>query len=303
MHFLQKLARRRAVNSALAALVCLVAGGCAWMVDARQAQEKPFYAITHMSNTPEAVAWAVGQRANAVEMDLNFRDGVPDRFYHGGLCDCYCALGGQSVCTPLRASSDSGKACEASSQALAMAAFLRRQGSLALIVLDDKVAGMDPAEQEIAGRELVAFLDAHVFGGDFHGKVLIGAARPISMPFLKAAAKAADASSNGASLIFALDQAGRDVQTTADALGPLAPKPLAFAMGASACAPVEFSDTVRAASLSATFRDQPLIYTWTLDSPLSMGKAIEAGANGMITNYPSRLLKVVERNGIELAKP
>lgn len=50
---------------------------------------------------------------------------------------------------------------------------------------------------------------------------------------------------------------------------------------------------------NATFRDQPLIYAWTLDSLISVGKAIKAGANGMITHYPSRLLKVVERNGIE----
>jgi len=297
---------RAAAKRALLAGMCLVMAGCAgcagW-VKAPGAKDKPFYVITHMSNTPEAAAWAIGQGANALEMDLNFRGEVPDRFYHGGLCDCYCAPGGHSVCNPLKVSSASGKACEAVSPALAMAAFLRQQKDLALIVLDDKVAGMDPAVQEKAGRKVVAFLDAHVFGGDFKGKVLIGAAKAESLPFLKAAARASETSPNGASLIFALDQAGRDVQATAGALGQLAPSPVAFAMGASACAPVDFSDTIREASGNELFGNQALLYTWTLDSPISMGKSIDAGANGMITNYPSRLLKVVKHNGIPLARP
>src|SRR5438093_1257275 len=59
--------------------------------DASAAGKNGFYAVAHMTNTIEAVRWALGQGANAVEMDLRFEEnGHPLYFKHQKPCDCSC---------------------------------------------------------------------------------------------------------------------------------------------------------------------------------------------------------------------
>src|SRR5689334_16981043 len=84
--------------------------------------EKPAYVIAHMANTEAAVDWAAARGANGVEADLRFDEtGKPLEFRHGGICDCFCAFGRESICSALRTN---GAACEASA---APAALLGRQ--------------------------------------------------------------------------------------------------------------------------------------------------------------------------------
>lgn len=53
--------------------------------------EEGFYNIAHMTNNKESVKWAMEQGANAVEVDLQFRDdGTPYQFFHSSICDCVC---------------------------------------------------------------------------------------------------------------------------------------------------------------------------------------------------------------------
>jgi len=43
--------------------------------------------VAHMTNSKGAVKWAVSVGANAVELDLQFKnDGTPKEFYHGEWC-------------------------------------------------------------------------------------------------------------------------------------------------------------------------------------------------------------------------
>lgn len=54
------------------------------------AEEKAgFFNITHMTNTPDAIDYAIKNGANGLEVDLNFdSSGKPTVFLHGGFCDC-----------------------------------------------------------------------------------------------------------------------------------------------------------------------------------------------------------------------
>lgn len=43
--------------------------------------------------------------------------------------------------------------------------------------------------------------------------------------------------------------------------------------------------------------------TWTVDDVPAMDSLIDAGVDGLITDYPDRLRGLLERRGYELAQP
>lgn len=131
-------AGRRLVNSAVVALVCLAVGGSPRWRDARQGQEKSHHAYDQHAGSDRLGGRPTGQRRrDGPELQRRCAGQVPPR---------------RSVRLLLRtgreerlhAAAGIAGVCEAASPALKIAGFLKKQDSLALIVLDDKVADPNP---------------------------------------------------------------------------------------------------------------------------------------------------------------
>ena len=75
--------------------------------------------------------------------------------------------------------------------------------------------------------------------------------------------------------------------------GDLPSKARAFGTGITACLAGSFRKGIRAADLNRRRGSASFVYIWTLDRSRSMERYLEAGARGIITNYPGRLRQVV----------
>lgn len=255
-----------------------------------------FYVIAHMTNTPDAVRWAVREGANAVEIDVRFdADGTPRELRHGGVCDCICSLGHDDhVCAALTGD------CEASSSIPDMLATIASLGELALVVVDSKIDGEASIDaQRAAGKRVVDALENGLFRGGYRGKVVIGAPRTDAIAYIQSAAALANASTYASRISVAFDQMGKDesdASCTLDTLRPFASR-RAFGTGISACATGDFTPAIRAAAAHERDGKSGLTYAWTLDKESSMRRYIEAGARGIITNKPRRLAEVAAAMG------
>jgi len=260
-----------------------------------------FYVIAHMTNTPEAARWAIGQGANAVEIDLRFDDdGTPTSFKHGGICDCLCAMGDDHVCSVLEPS------CNATSGVPQMFEALHAIPELALVMIDSKIDGDASAEtQRAAGTRVIDALTTGLFARGYRGKVVVAAPKTDARVYIEAAARAAARSVFAKRISFAFDQMGKSAANAActlDTLSELTPNRV-FGTGVSACAIGNYEPAVRAAAESERAGTSGLTYVWTLDRAESMRRYIDAGARGIITNKPSKLVEVVQASGKKLAKP
>jgi glycerophosphoryl diester phosphodiesterase len=266
------------------------------------ADRDPFYVIAHMTNTIDAVQWALNEGANAVEMDVRFSAaGEPGRFHHGGVCDCACSLwSSKHVCSH-------GGRCDGETPVPAMLSALAQEKRLALVVLDSKVTVDDAMEtQRRAGERIIDVLETNLFGRGYGGIVVVSVAHPDAAMYLATAARRASASPARDRILFTFDEEGGtrgDASRTLQLLAALQIDRVAYGTGASSCVPCGYEDAIATAASRRSGSGLGLVYAWTLDRAASMKRYIEKGANGIMTNKPAVLLDVVKELGLPLAVP
>jgi glycerophosphoryl diester phosphodiesterase len=269
------------------------------------ASNKPFYVIAHMTNTADAVRWAMKEGANAVEIDLRFgASGEPATFRHGGqiVCDCICSAGeSRHVCRVPNMN------CEASTSVAKMFKALLAEPTLALIILDTKLTGAESSTvQEKAGRRIIERLQDDMFAKGYKGKVIVSGGHRDIMSYIRAAANRAKTSPYGSRIFFSFDQEGGstlDASCTIQTLARLPTMQRAFGTGVSACGTGEFESAIGTAVSNSNAGAVSFVYVWTLDKESSMRTYIDKGVNGILTNVPSRLVAVAKEKGLTLATP
>jgi hypothetical protein len=252
-----------------------------------------------MANSEAAVDWAAAHGANGVEVDLRFDDtGKPLEFRHGGVCDCFCAFGQESICSALRTS---GAACEASAAPAALLGRISQRIEIALVILDSKVSGLSAPISEVAGQEVVRLIESRLFGSGYSGNVVVSAADFKSSAYLRAAAVALQGKPFVDKVFLTFDQEGNRAAQVLTAIRDLPSRARAFGTGISACGLGDFRRGIRIAEDNRSKGSASFVYIWTLDSASSMRRYTRDGAQGVITNFPSRLRKVIEGEGGKLA--
>ena len=151
---------------------------------------RPYYNIAHMTNTPKSITLAIGRGANAIEADLWFDEGtaLPDRFYHGGNCDCTCKeiLPMDSFCDP----EADDRSCESETPASEFLSDVKNH-DIALFIVDSKITETPSLDLSAAGASVAEMLWNNTFAQGkatkFKGFVAIGMASASDEEYLKGA--------------------------------------------------------------------------------------------------------------------
>lgn len=274
---------------------------------ATKAQE-PVYVIAHMTNTQKAVDWALKQGSNALEIDLEFdSSGVPGDFKHGGICDCTC-IGPiarlKSVCTRLRQGIK--RPCNGKTDSATLLSHIAQKykdnPSFHIVIIDSKVGDVASDKLDEAGIAVVDLMEEHLFGNGYRGEVVIGAPEPSHGGYVTTAWAYSISKAKRDHYSFTIDGA-RKINTAAAAQQALVAIPAThrvFGTGISRCATKAFNPFVDI--LQSVPGGYGFSYVWTVDLPKKMGTFIDAGARGIMTNFPQRAVKLVrKRSDVYLA--
>jgi hypothetical protein len=141
-----------------------------------------------MTNTPNAIRWALEQGANGIKTDLKFDGTRPVQFHHGAHCDCFCLLQFLSIqdhgCRSL------GKGCSGSTSVAEMTHVLGSpeitSSHLALIYIDVKL------EKSIrnyaqAGANVVRMINENVISRGYRSQILLGCSTISRVDYLRGA--------------------------------------------------------------------------------------------------------------------
>ncbi len=285
----------------IATLAGLLAGPSA-------AKPKDFYAIAHMTNSIEAVNWAVAQGANGIEADLRFDPGTqqPTVFQHSigqQPCDCWCASK-SDVC---KQESSGLIGCKASVSAASLLAHAATNEKLALVVIDSKVDSQnfpqDTAKLEAAGHAVVSLLADNLFAKGYKGEVVIGAPHLAQYKYIESAAKAAQNNEYKDRFYFTIDGEEGNATGVLEKLASLPSKNRVYGTGISACAPETYFKAILTGAANQRAGVIGLAYIWTLDKESSMDSYIKKGAMGVMTNFPGLAVRAAARHGLALAQP
>ncbi len=264
---------------------------------------KKFYNVAHMTNTVAAVDWAVGEGANAVEVDLRFdATGKPLEFRHGGVCDCSCNVAGGSthVCAPLK------NACEAKTDA---AILLNRiaQTNMALVYIDSKV---EKTTNKDAGNQVIDFLVTQLFAKGYKGVVLIGTPDSSLIDYLQLASKKGATTQYKDRFYYEvgmdrqMDITLKDTFANLQKLQALTPgTKIAYSTGLTSCVPGSFFSEITEGVKQQAAGVTRLTGTWTVDKQSTMMNYLDLGVRWLITNKPRALNEVLKVRGIQLAVP
>ena len=273
-----------------------------------------------MTNTKHAVDWALGQGANAVEVDLAVTSGGDlKNFFHsepGEACDCSCLCPAPiwsrcrmfptHVCSILIEDVSSGSPCNADESVAGLLQHLASKTELALVVLDSKIHAneMSITSMQSAGRKIIQALNAHLFGANFKGNVIIGSPQLDTLPYLEAAVGEARTSQYRRRIFYTVDLEKNNVVNTLQSLHTMATSNIVYGIGISACAPASVirDSTLQIAALNKASGVSGLTYIWTLNKKSSMKRYLPY-VQGIMTNYPADLDGVLRAAGIKLATP
>ena len=288
--------RHLGVNKML--LSCMVIGTAALCVPVQgSAKKNPKYLIAHMTNSVKTVNWAMGEGANALEADLSFStSGMPNRFYHGAPCDCTMSgvfRKSNHVCKQMSCNTS------ASSKTV-LRTMAKHKKRLALVIIDSKVeAKWGKARLKTAGRQVVALVDRELFARGYRGMVIIGAPYINTYAYLNAAARRAKQSKYKGRYFFTIDGESKAFEKVVKTLRRLPTKNIVYGTGITSLAAATYYDQMDWAAYTRDRGGLGLTYIWTIDSRKSMVKYLRHGVDGIMTNRPSTLKKVIGR----LAKP
>ena len=267
-----------------------------------------FYVIAHMINGgTRYVDWAMGQGANALEMDLHFdAAGTPTVFFHGTPCDCTCRLLARAsdVCGVLAGVSSLNHACSDSTDAIRhLQQIAKHKDALALVIIDSKVDAKPETNLAIAGKKVIELLDTNLFGNGFAGNVIVGVPEIKYSAYLEAAVRQAESSPKKARYFFVIDGENKRVNDTIKELTMLATKNRVYANGTSSCLPNNYYSEIGVGIQNQKSGSVGMVYTWTVDNSSSMDKYIASGVSGIITNEPGLLRARALAAGKTLAVP
>ena len=277
--------------------ILIIAAGLAVVPKDTSAKTQPKYLIAHMTNSVKTVNWAMRQGANALEADLSFnKAGVPNRFFHGAPCDCTMSgvfRKSNHVCKQM--------SCNTAAPSKAVLnTMARHKKKLALVIIDSKVeAKWGSARLKIAGRKVIELVDRELFAKGYRGNVIVGAPYIKTYAYLNAAVKAANRSKYKSRYFFTIDGESKAFKGVIKALRRLPTKNSVYGTGISSLAASTYYDQMDWAAYTRDRGGIGLTYIWTLDSAKSMRKYLKHGVDGIMTNRPSTLRKVMGR----LAKP
>jgi hypothetical protein len=269
---------------------------------------KRFYAIAHMVNRPQAVHWAVGQGANALEVDITFNEqsGLPMKILHGHPCDCGCFNGSsQHVCSQL---GGFGHRCAAETPlGVLMKAMASHKDKVALVIFDSKALDLEDGAQRVAGRNIIRVANQHLFGNGYRGVLVITAPHRAAFTYLRSAAEEANRSKNVKRIYFGFDQENSKNKTAGDTLRLLTKLPTrnrAYGAGITTCMGIgNYHPEMKAGARNIAAGSLAFSYTWSYNDAGAMSKYIDSGAIGVMTNYPKRLVELAKRKGLQLAAP
>eukprot|EP00111_Clytia_hemisphaerica_P019542 TCONS_00057613-protein len=269
-----------------------------------------FFNIAHMCNNIDTLDWAVREGANAIEADLQFDDqGNPKRFYHGAPCDCNCMCNfhltcywfrPHTVCYPL---STNVKNCDAEAD---VTLWMRRAATkysskIALIWLDSKVKGKGYSEETLrdAARNLINVLEDNLFSLGYKGVVLIGAEGHEIASYFNEVSKTTSTFKDR--IYVTMDSV--TMKTARNNLDFTNFKNIIYNNGMTGCSPRKIkSDLLTAIKDNVDKGVFSAAFTWTYNLKRSM-RRVAPYFNGIITNSPPYLNKVVKEKGLRLAIP
>jgi hypothetical protein len=261
----------------------------------------PFYIIAHMTNNRKSLDWAITNGANAIENDLQFDgDGNPDKFEHGGICDCVCDVGDDHICKgSLQHACSGSKASDDARGHLQHAATLKK---LALIIIDSKVDSKLGKRLSKAGKAVVPFIDKNLFEYGYQGNVIIGSGKINTYEYMKAAIEAANNSPYKTRYYFTFDQEGNDYSGVIAILSRLTNKRV-YGTGISSCVPKKYYSGIEEAAQGKLRHEHGLSYIWTLDKKSSIIEYIKRGVQGIMTNRVHLAAQLAQSRGLYIAKP
>ena len=275
-----------------------------------------FYIIAHGTNTINAVNWAIGEGANAVELDLDFTaSGQINQFQHGPFCDCICRCpfpftrrclqNPTFSCYPLR--QEFSLPCLAVTAAETLLPYVASRSEIALVYIDAKLEDGD--DIDVAGNRVIQALEQLLFGNGYAGDVIVGAYNFDYLEYLRSAAiRGRLTSPYGQRIYFAFENGFRtpfaesvsSLQTIIPIEGFPVP-PVIYGHGISSCIPVDLNQTdLQLAAINKASGAISMAYTWTVDCKLCIENDLDY-VNGIITNYPSRVLEIIQKTGRRLA--
>jgi glycerophosphoryl diester phosphodiesterase len=285
----------------------------------------PKVVFAHMVNTRAAVDWGLAQGANAVEMDIRFTPaGVPEKFRHSHevtqACDCFHPTSSDDhVCShlgPLPPLANLNK-CFAETDAVVMLNYLATK-SIAVVYMDSKVDSSSdaPAKLDVAGTNIIDFLDTNLFGKGYKGQVIVSTPAIKYEAYTKAAIARANNSRNKAHYFFTFDgqssgvnlapssvNQATDFGTTMQHLKDAGTSNRVYATGLTALLPATFYDQI---TISAYNKKQGIIAStgiWTIDDPDAMSQYLDVGVDSIMSNKPGVAVALIKRLGGTLAAP
>lgn len=263
-----------------------------------------FFVIAHMTNSSDLVDWAIGQGANALEMDLQFDStGAPLNFRHGTPCDCSCfkpPFPKGMICSKIPLDQ---KECEVKNDGPAHLQHIAGTKAV-LVIIDSKIDNLSADALKTAGTKVIQMLDDNLFSKGYKGKVIVGAPTIDTGKFyLPAAVEAAAKSTHKAQIYFGIDgeRDNDSLPGTIHTLATLNSNQRVWAVGISACAPGKYYDQLDAGSELQAHGVLGMTYTWTIDAESSMNTSLKHGVRGIITNFPAKLNQKVTAAGLALA--
>ncbi|GIY91254.1 dermonecrotic toxin SpeSicTox-betaIIA2i [Caerostris darwini] len=253
---------------------------------------RPIWNIAHMVNARYQIDYYLNMGANSIEFDIAFDgEGNPQFTFHGIPCDCF-------------------RNCIQYEYFIPYIEYLRQlttpgdrlfRKELVLLFMDFKVKGLSPAALTNAGVDVAKKLLAYYWKGNTGGKayILISLPSVNNIGFIKSFRKTLELEnvSNYNSKI-GYDFSGNEdlnyIRSGLEAAG--ISDSIWQGDGITNCLPRGTGRLMQALNRRddgpQTYIDK--VYWWTVDRMSTMRRVLSLGVDGMITNYPQNLARVLK---------
>ncbi len=261
----------------------------------RKPQQRPFYAIAHMVNTPAYVEEALDMGANAIECDVTphlQNDGTfKFKVHHGFRPD----FDPDSINLVERSIAETGF----EDYIFKLKELSARYPEFSLVIFDNKLSDVPKDKLNQCGAEFARLL-LNLFyksKGNASGiKSVLSTPGTKYLPFIKGAYSVIK--QNQISKI-GFDFSEEDIASSMKTFGRLKLANIWWGRGISSTVPKPVSNFIPQFLLAAKFRKRrgiiKKIYYWTLDDPDSMARMLVTNLDGIIVNDPVKLLKVLKK--------
>lgn len=255
---------------------------------------RPVYIIAHMVNSIYELEEYMARGANSIEMDISFfNNGSVKQIFHGYPCDCY-------------------RVCDERENFAKYLNHIRDmvnpnhvsyKSSLTLLFLDLKLGDVLRNDKYKAGEEVAKYLITHLWSNDLsdpHIDVLLSVPHVSDIEFIRGVRDTFNKSNRATSM----DKLGFDVSMNDDlnAIRRMYSK-LGLTNnrwqgdGITNCLRSFRDDNrlrhaIRIRDSGSGFIEK--VYDWTLDQTTHIRRSLRAGVDGIITNFPERVVAVMQ---------